>query len=557
MTTTNDDESKLDNATVRRFAKLLKNNTETASPVVTGTVIQNGNEISVAVDSETIVPITDTNTNVNVGDKVTLSFNDDKALIIGNITDANPTTSEVVNIDSKASTATKKAETAQKRAEGAEKVATNYIDIDKNKGITVGNITEEELGSNAYIDANGFSVREGTDTCLAHFGRNETTGEVEADIGKHDELHLTVNNKGLTVYNGEDRDMDFKQIKDNYTGEAGYIIRTKNMVFLSPEYYSSAGVDANQIYLSPYKTNDDGTITFFNGATIHMVDSKNASYINIYAKGKVVASIDSDGLSVKGKSVSVEGHTHTTSDLSDVDTLAKAEHTHTKSDISDFAHTHTSSDISGTIPISKGGTGSTTASGALTALGGAKASHTHKKADISDFSHTHTKSEISDFDHTHTKDEITDFTHTHTKSDITDFAHTHTKSDITDFSHTHAAGDITSGTLPLARGGTGQTTIAGLRTALGLDDAVQVVTVTSKYTAAANAGVQFNVTATTKTGYTFVGCVGKNTASAFCYFATCKKTSATNLQVYVKNTSSSSITATAQFYLLYVKSIFA
>ena len=34
--------------------------------------------------------------------------------------------------------------------------------------------------------------------------------------------------------------------------------------------------------------------------------------------------------------------------------------------------------------------------------------------------------------------------------------------------HSHAAGDITSGTLPLARGGTGVTSISALKTALGI-----------------------------------------------------------------------------------------
>ena len=65
--------------------------------------------------------------------------------------------------------------------------------------------------------------------------------------------------------------------------------------------------------------------------------------------------------------------------------------------------------------------------------------------------------------------------HTHVKADVTDFSHTHTVSDVTDFpstmppsAHEHAAADITSGTLdsarlptvPLTKGGTGQTTAA-------------------------------------------------------------------------------------------------
>ena len=96
--------------------------------------------------------------------------------------------------------------------------------------------------------------------------------------------------------------------------------------------------------------------------------------------------------------------------------------------------------------------------------------HTHVKADITDFSHEHTVSEITNFPAT-----MPPSSHTHIKADVTDFSHTHTVSDVTDFpstmppsAHEHAATDITSGTLdsarlptvPLTKGGTGQTTAA-------------------------------------------------------------------------------------------------
>ena len=88
----------------------------------------------------------------------------------------------------------------------------------------------------------------------------------------------------------------------------------------------------------------------------------------------------------------------------------------------------------------------------------AAASHTHSKTDITDFPST-----MDPTAHTHTKSEITDFTHTHTKSEITDFPSTMPPS-----LHTHSAEDITSGTLgsarlptvPLTKGGTGQTSAA-------------------------------------------------------------------------------------------------
>lgn len=65
---------------------------------------------------------------------------------------------------------------AKQATDDAAKVATNYIDIDENKGITVGNMTDETLGKNTYIDAEGFYVRDG-ETNLAKFT------DTEIDLG--------------------------------------------------------------------------------------------------------------------------------------------------------------------------------------------------------------------------------------------------------------------------------------------------------------------------------------------------------------------------------------
>lgn len=48
----------------------------------------------------------------------------------------------------------------------------------------------------------------------------------------------------------------------------------------------------------------------------------------------------------------------------------------------DVSHTHAVSDISGTLPISKGGTGSTSATAAITNLGAASKNHKHTATDI-------------------------------------------------------------------------------------------------------------------------------------------------------------------------------
>ena len=129
-----DSENKLDNATVRRFAKLLKNNggsSNASTGITTGTVIQNDNQLYVAVDDETLVPVSDTASNVKVGDKVTLAIDNEEALIVGNNSDASPTASELSETDTKAtfakvdaSEAKDTAQTAQTTADNAQSTAT-------------------------------------------------------------------------------------------------------------------------------------------------------------------------------------------------------------------------------------------------------------------------------------------------------------------------------------------------------------------------------------------------------------------------------------------------
>ena len=51
-------------------------------------------------------------------------------------------------------------------------------------------------------------------------------------------------------------------------------------------------------------------------------------------------------------------------------------------------------------------------------------------------------------------------------------------------SHNHSASNITSGTLPITRGGTGQTTAAGVRNALGLGNTTGAVPVANGGTGA-------------------------------------------------------------------------
>ncbi len=92
-------------------------------------------------------------------------------------------------------------------------------------------------------------------------------------------------------------------------------------------------------------------------------------------------------------------------------------------ELSVTAHEHNASDISsGTLPVARGGTGATTAAGALSKLG-----------------LTATATELN----------YTDGVTSNIQTQLNEKAAS---------SHNHSASNITSGTLPIARGGTGATT---------------------------------------------------------------------------------------------------
>ena len=98
MTTTN---NKLDNDTVRRLSKLISGSKSStnSTPIMTGTVVQNDNSLYVAVDDDTLVPISDTSATVNVGDKVTIALDDETALIVGNNTDKSVATTNLTKTE--------------------------------------------------------------------------------------------------------------------------------------------------------------------------------------------------------------------------------------------------------------------------------------------------------------------------------------------------------------------------------------------------------------------------------------------------------------------------
>lgn len=160
---------------------------------------------------------------------------------------------------------------------------------------------------------------------------------------------------------------------------------------------------------------------------------------------------NTSSLTVDVTGVSLNGHTHTASDITDFSIAVTGV---TDSLYADVSHTHIASDI----------TDFNTAVTGVTDSLYADASHSHTASDITDFnaavtgvtdslyadaSHTHTASDITDFNTavTGVTDSLyADASHTHTASDITDFNTAVTgvtESLYADASHTHLLADIT------------------------------------------------------------------------------------------------------------------
>lgn len=129
--------------------------------------------------------------------------------------------------------------------------------------------------------------------------------------------------------------------------------------------------------------------------------------------------------------------------------------------------------VTGTISIAHGGTGATTAAAALTALGAAAASHgNHVPA-------TQTANNATFLRNDNTWQKVT-------PANIGAAASSHTH-DYAASSHNHSTDNITSGTLSIARGGTGQTTTAAVRNALGLGNTTGALPIANGGTGATTA----------------------------------------------------------------------
>ena len=457
---------KLDNMTVRRFAKLIKGNSTNngSTGITTGTVIQNDNQLYVAVDDETLVPVSDTASNVKVGDKVTLAIDNEEALIVGNNSDASPTASELSETDTKATfakvdaseakdtaqtaqvtantaqntaetaqttadnaqstaqtaketadavdgkateaketatqaqatattasetatqaqttantaketadtastkadnaqstadTASSKADTAQETADNASKVATNYIEIDQNKGIIVGDRSAEQvLTQNAYINSEGFHIRDG-ETTLASFKKSQI------DIGKSEDSVVTLNNGEFRISQNEDNKFTYIENK----GLLAHMSRTsknKDEGYKVDEVFVTC--EPTYVDWYPYSTeyDKDGKVTY-SYAPFRISMNQKSLMIGDDISPDFGVYIDNNKhdvtFRVNNQNVSLEGHTHTKSEISDFahnhagDALTPATINTTSTikqngtQVSLEGHTHEADDLTTTTPI--------------------------------------------------------------------------------------------------------------------------------------------------------------------------------------------------------------
>ena len=175
---------------------------------------------------------------------------------------------------------------------------------------------------------------------------------------------------------------------------------------------------------------------------------KRVTPISLGGTGATTASgaLSNLGLTATASELNVlDGMTATTTELNYVDGVTSAIQTQLDGK-ANSSHNHSADNItSGTLPIARGGTGATTASGILTNLG-----------------ITSTASELNVLD---------GITATTAELNYTDGVTSNIQTQLNgkaNSSHNHSADNITSGTLPIARGGTGATTASGILTNLGL-----------------------------------------------------------------------------------------
>lgn len=149
----------------------------------------------------------------------------------------------------------------------AAKTATNFIDYQDGTGLIVGDMTEDILGKNTLIDANGMAVRDGSSE-LARFGSNRI------ELGKNSEC---------------------SEIK--FCNDSGAIVSTDEYVGMG----AYRTTDADPSDFCGMMIHNDGT-TIFNGETVEVHNTLgnkiaiNSEGVDIYKGSEKAGHFGSDGL---------------------------------------------------------------------------------------------------------------------------------------------------------------------------------------------------------------------------------------------------------------------
>lgn len=151
---------------ISQFVKATK---DTGKPVKEstyyGTTVLNNGEMCVRLDGSDIATPILTTTDIQAGERVLVMIKNHTATITGS-TSAPSATSKTV------SAVSEKIANVEGNAEEAAKVATNYMELDEDAGLVVGNMTEDVLSKNVKIDSDSVDICDG-DTVLASFGASK------------------------------------------------------------------------------------------------------------------------------------------------------------------------------------------------------------------------------------------------------------------------------------------------------------------------------------------------------------------------------------------------
>ena len=120
---------------------------------------------------------TQLNTMTNNISSATSTANSASSTASSALNKANSASTAASNAASTANTANSTANNALNKANDAAKTATNFVKLESS-GITVGNLTNDYLGNNVFIDSDSVDIRNGT-TVLASFAANQI------DLGKN------------------------------------------------------------------------------------------------------------------------------------------------------------------------------------------------------------------------------------------------------------------------------------------------------------------------------------------------------------------------------------